>query len=173
MREETKKKRVLIASDSNWSVKGTDIAIKALSMIKDYVDVYIISHGRDFNKTLALARKLGLNVRVLPKVSHEMMNHYYWNADMIIDRFKLGSLGLVSLEGIACGRPVITYVSSQYDKYREFPLKDLQTEEEIAEAVIKADEKLWRAEYAYLTNNHHPQKIVDEILRIYEKVRTQ
>ncbi len=45
------KKKVLIASDSNWSVKGTDIAIKALSMVKNYVDVYIISHGRDFDKT--------------------------------------------------------------------------------------------------------------------------
>ncbi len=74
----------------------------------------------------------------------------------MIDQFKLGSLGLVSLEGIACGRPVITYVSSQYEEYREFPLKDLQTEEEIAETVIKADEKLWEAEYAYLINNHHP-----------------
>ncbi len=157
MRRE-KKKRVLIASDSNWSVKGTDIAIKALNLIKNYVDVYIISHGRDFNKTLALARKLGLNMQVLPKVSHEVMNQYYWNADVVIDQFKLGSLGLVSLEGIACGRPVITYVSSQYEEYREFPLKDLQTEEEIAEAVIKADEKLWEAEYAYLINNHHPQK---------------
>ncbi|MFN3268034.1 MAG: glycosyltransferase [Zestosphaera sp.] len=172
MRRESEKKKVLIASDSNWDVKGTDIAIKALSMIKDYVDVYIISHGRDFNKTLALARKLGLQVWVLPKVPHEKMNQYYWSSDVVIDQFKLGSLGLVSLEGLACGRPVVTYVSSQYNEYREFPLKDLQTVEEIAEAVIKADEKLWEAEYAYLINNHHPQKIVDEILRIYDKTRT-
>lgn len=163
------KKKVLIASDSNWGVKGTDVAIRALSSIKDSVEVYIISHGRDLSKTLTLARELGLNIKALPKVPHEMMNQYYWNADVVIDRFKLGSLGLVSLEGIACGRPVITYVSSQYDEYREFPLKNLQSEEEIAEAVIKADVKLWEAEYRYLINNHHPQKITEEILKIYEK----
>lgn len=172
-RERNEKKKVLIASDSNWSVKGTDIAIRALSMIKDNVEVFIISHGRDFNKTLALARKLGLSVKVLPRTPHEKMNQYYWNADIVIDQFKLGSLGLVSLEGIACGRPVITYVSSQYDEYREFPLKDLQTEKEIAEAVMEADEKLWEAEYAYLIKNHHPQRIVNEILEIYDEVRTR
>ncbi|MEM2039984.1 MAG: glycosyltransferase [Zestosphaera sp.] len=172
IRREDEKKRVLIASDSNWDVKGTDIAIKALSRVKDLVDVYIISHGRDFDKTLALARNLGLRVRVLPKVPHEMMNQYYWSADVVIDRFKLGSLGLVSLEGIACGRPVITYVSSQYSEYHEFPIKDIQTEEEIAEAIIKADEKLWEAEYTYLINNHHPHKIVEEILKIYSRTQS-
>lgn len=172
-RERSNKKRVLIASDSNWGVKGTDIAIRALSIIKDSVEVFIISHGRDFSKTLVLARKLGLSVRVLPKVPHEKMNQYYWNADIVIDQFRLGSLGLVSLEGIACGRPVITYVSSQYGEYREYPLKDLRTEEEIAEAIMNADEKLWEAEYSYLVRNHHPQRIVGEILRIYDEVRTR
>lgn len=172
LREGVERKKVLIASDSNWDVKGTDVVVRALSMIKDRVEVYIISHGRDLEKTLTLARELGLSVKTLPKVPHDSMNQYYWDADVVIDQFKLGSLGLVSLEGIACGRPVVTYVSSQHVEYREFPLKDLQTEEEIAEAVIKADEKLWEAEYSYLINNHHPQKIVDEILKIYDDVRT-
>src|SRR3990170_4808507 len=69
-----KKKRVLIASDSNWSVKGTDIAIKALSKIKDEVDVSIIQHGKDFDKTTALATSLGLTLKILPKAPHEKLN---------------------------------------------------------------------------------------------------
>lgn len=45
------RKRVLIASDSNWSVKGTDIAIRAISRIKDEIEISIIQYGADFEKT--------------------------------------------------------------------------------------------------------------------------
>jgi len=164
------KKRILIASDSNWSVKGTDIAIRALSRIKDDVDVSIIAYGVDFERTLSLAYSLGLQVNVLPKVSHEKLNQYYWNADVVIDRFKLGSLGMVSLEAIACGRPVITYVSSEYPEYTDFPLKDVKTEEEIASTIRDANVKLWEKEYTYLEKNHRTQSIVKRLLSVYKDV---
>jgi len=167
---EHEKKRVLIASDSNWNVKGTDVAIRALSRIRDKVDVSIIAYGRDLDKTIALASSLGLNVNVLPKVSHEKLNEYYWNADVVIDRFKLGSLGVVSLEAIACGRPVITYVSSGFPEYKEFPLKDLQTGEEVAEAILNADVKLWNREYAYLEKNHKPEIVIKILLEHFRRV---
>jgi glycosyltransferase involved in cell wall biosynthesis len=167
---EHEKKRVLIASDSNWNVKGTDVAIRALSRIRDEVDVSIIAYGRDLDKTIALASSLGLNVNVLPKVSHEKLNEYYWNADVVIDRFKLGSLGVVSLEAIACGRPVITYVSSGFPEYKEFPLKDLQTDEEVAEAILNADVKLWDREYAYLEKNHKPEIVIKILLEHFRRV---
>jgi len=161
------KKRVLIASSSDWTGKGTDIAIKALSRAKNEVAVSIIHYGRDFGKTVALASSLGLRLNVLPKASHEKLNEYYWNADVIIDRFQVGSLGMVSLEAIACGRPVITYVSSEYPEYRDFPLKDLRAEEDVAEAIINADVKLWRKEYAYLKKHHMAEEVVKRLLKIY------
>lgn len=166
---EYEKKRVLIASDSNWNVKGTDIAIRALSRIKDQVDVSIIAYGRDFDKTATLASSLGLSVNVLPKVSHEKLNEYYWNADVVIDRFKLGSLGMVSLEAIACGRPVITYVSSGFPEYKEFPLKDLKTDEEVADAILNTDVKLWNREYAYLEKNHKPEIVIEILLEHFRR----
>ena len=164
------KKRVLIASDSNWNIKGTDIAIKALSRIKDDVDVSIIAYGVDFERTLSLAYSFGLHLNILPKVSHEKLNHYYWNADVVIDRFKLGSLGMVSLEAIACGRPVITYVSSEYIEYADFPLRDVKTEEEIANAIMDANLQLWKKEYMYLEKNHKAKSVVEILLSIYKDV---
>jgi glycosyltransferase involved in cell wall biosynthesis len=165
------KKRVLIASDSNWSVKGTDVAIRALSKIKEEVDVSIISYGSDFDRTLSLANSLGLHLRVLPKAPHEKLNQYYWDADVIMDGFKLGSFGMVSLEAIACGRPVIVYVSSEYPEYRDFPLKDLKEEEEIAEAVLNSSEELWEKEYEYLRRNHDPRIVASRVLEIYQSVK--
>jgi glycosyltransferase involved in cell wall biosynthesis len=80
---------------------------------------------------------------------------------------------MVSLEAIACGRPVITYVSSGYSEYSDFPLKDVSTEEEVALAVNNADIKLWQKEYTYLEKNHKPEVIVEKLLNLYCNVIRQ
>ncbi|MEM5854601.1 MAG: glycosyltransferase [Candidatus Aenigmatarchaeota archaeon] len=161
------KKRVLIASDCNWAVKGTDIAIRALSKIKNEVEVSIIKHGVDFEKTLALARSLGLRLNILPKVPHEKIREYYWNANVVIDQFKLGSLGMVSLEAIACGRPAITYVSSEYPEYKDFPLKNINTEGKIIDEIYDSNVNLWQKENKYLEKHHKPENVVKKLLNIY------
>jgi len=161
------KKKVLIASDSNWNVKGTDIAIRALSKIKGEVDVSIIEYGVDFGRTIALASSLSLRLNVLPKVPHNRLNEYYWSADVVIDRFKLGSLGMVSLEAIACERPVVTYVSSAYPEYKDFPLKDVKTPDGIIEAIKGNSQILWNDEYNYLIMHHDPNKVAKRIIDTY------
>jgi glycosyltransferase involved in cell wall biosynthesis len=165
------KKRVLIASDCNYDVKGTDIAIKALSKIEDKVEVSIIKNGLDFSRTVALASSLGLSLNVLSKVTHQKLNEYYWSADVVIDRFKLGSLGVVSLEAIACGRPVVTYVSSEFRDYGDFPLKDVCTEEAVANAVERADSDLWEKQHMYFAKNHKPEVLVEKVLEIYNSLK--
>ncbi|MGZ4851028.1 MAG: glycosyltransferase [Candidatus Bathyarchaeia archaeon] len=164
------KKRVLIASDSNWSVKGTDIAIKALSKIKDEVEVSIVQHGKDFDKTIALASSLELSLKVLPRISHEKLNEYYWNADVVIDRFALGSLGIVSLEAIACGRPALAYVSSEYPENKEFPLRDLKQEETIANAISDLPSDLWEKENQFFGKYHDVKNVESRLLEIYEEL---
>jgi glycosyltransferase involved in cell wall biosynthesis len=164
------KKRVLIASDSNWSVKGTDIAIKALSKIREEVDVSIVQHGKDFEKTKALASSLGLSLKVLPKTPHEKLNEYYWNADVVIDRFALGSLGVVSLEAISCGRPALLYVSSEYPENKDFPLKNLKTEDKIADLIINLPGNLWESEYKFVKQYHDLKSIESRVLKIYEEL---
>jgi len=159
--------KVLIAANCNWKVKGTDIAIYALSRLKSEVDAYIIRYGRDFAKTLALADSLGLSLNVLPKTSHQEIREYYWNADVVLGSFGAGALGMVALEAIACGRPVITYVSSRYPEYHDFPLRDVNTADKILEAIEKTSHKLWKAEYGYLKKYHSPEKAVKRIYELY------
>jgi glycosyltransferase involved in cell wall biosynthesis len=170
IREHSGKKRVLIASDSNWEVKGTDITIRGLSMIRNDVDVSIIEHGVDFRKTVALASSLGLNLNILPKVPHEKLNQYYWDADVVIDQFTLGSLGVVSLEAIACGRPVLAYVSSEYPENKDFPLKDLRSEEKIAHMIGNLSPHLWKQEYGFLKKHHDTKTVESRLISIYEEL---
>ena len=166
------KTRVLIASDCNWSVKGTDIAIKALSKIKA-VEVSVINQGPDFQKTLNLASSLGLHLNILPRLPHTQINQYYWNADLVIDRFALGSLGMVSLEAIACGRPVLVYVSSDYSENQDFPLKDLKDIEEIVYTIKNLSPKLWKDEYSFLNKHHNTDAIKSKLFSIYQELTSE
>jgi glycosyltransferase involved in cell wall biosynthesis len=162
--------RVLIASDCNWQVKGTDIAIRALSRLKETIDLSIIAHGKDLERTILLAKSLKLPLNILPRVPHPDMRKYYWSSDIVLDRFRLGSLGMISLEAISCGRPVITYVSSLYEQYSSFPLKNVNAEEEIITSIQQASPQLWEQENSYVKENHSPQNIVERLLAVYDKL---
>jgi glycosyltransferase involved in cell wall biosynthesis len=165
------KRRVLIASDSNWEAKGTDLTIKALSKLNNQIELFIINYGKDFAKTMWLAKSLGLHLNVLPKVPHQDMNKYYCGSDLVIDQFKLGTLGMISLEAVACGRPVLAYVSSEYECYRGWSLKDVDTENAIIDAVQNVASSLWEKQFDYVKRNHDPNLVAKRVLEIYEELQ--
>jgi len=164
---EDRRKKVLIASNSNWNTKGTDMAVRALSKLKDKVDVSIIKYGSDFEKTVSLASSLGLHLSILPLIPHQRITQYYWDSDVVIDQFKVGCAGMISLEAIACGRPAITYINSEFPEYDEFPLKDVNTEEQITIAIEEADNSLWKKEHDYIEKNHRLDVIIDILVGTY------
>lgn len=161
------KLKALIASGADWDVKGTNVAVQALAQLKKDVEVYIVEHGKDLKKTLTLAKSLGLETKLLPQVSHQNLNEYYWNADVVFDQFKAGTYGLTSLEAIASGRPTITYASSKYEEYEDFPLKDINTTDRIVEAISGSYKELWKKQYDYLIKHHRPEKVTERLSSIY------
>jgi len=76
-----------------WTSKIQAPLARALATIRDLVGVSIIAIGIDFARTVELANSLELRLNILPKAPHDMLNRYYWNADIVIDRFAIGSLG--------------------------------------------------------------------------------
>lgn len=165
-----KKLRVLIASESNWEVKGTDKAIRALSTIKDEVVVSLIRFGPDFGKTLALASSLGLQLNVLSKVPHEKINEYYWDAHVVLDQFVGGALGMITLEAIACGRPVVTHCSTELSEYDDFPMKEVNTPEKIAQTIKDLPTGTREREYQYVLEHHEPLRVVKRLLDAYNQL---
>ena len=161
--------KVLIASSSDWKVKGTDKIILALSKIKSGVETSIIKYGSDSHKTLRLINSVKLHVNVLPKVPHSEVSKYYWDSDVVIEAIGVGgTLGMGVLEAIACGRPVITHVSSEFPEYKDFPLLDVSTPEEIASAILSSrDENLWKKEYEYFKTYHNSKKVINRLKEIY------
>ena len=161
--------QVLIAGRSNWKIKGTDKAIRALSKIKERVSVSIIRYGKDFDETAALAERLGLKLTILPRVPHEEVRNYYWSSDVVIDQFPpSGTIGNVGIEAIACGRPVVNYISSMYSEHRGFHPLDINTEDQIADATLSAAYgDTWKVQHAYLVKNHNPVKVMKRLFDIY------
>lgn len=164
------KLNVLIASKCDWQVKGTDVAVRGLGLVGENMRVHLIRYGRDLKKTLVLAKSLGLQLNILPKVPHNQISRYYWQADVIVGPFGAGALGMVPLEAVACGRPAISYVSSRYKEYKKWPFKNIRTPEQIAKAVESLPSHLWKKEYKYLKANHDPEKVSKRLMKIYKNV---
>jgi glycosyltransferase involved in cell wall biosynthesis len=167
--------RVLIAAGNNWKIRGTDKVLYALKSIEKEVDISLIKYGGDTQKTLRLAKNLGLKLHVLSFVSHNEMPRYYWDTDVVIASIGIGgTLGMVALEAIACGRPVVAHVSSDFSEYKGFPLLDVSTSEDIVDAILSLeDEDVWKKQYAYLKSNHNPERVTKRLLQIYNDTINQ
>lgn len=163
------KMRVLIGS-SAWVAKGTDIIIHALSELRNKVDSSIINYGVDYAKMITLAESLEFKLDRLPRITHENVRQYYWNADLVLDQFRCGVIGNVFLEAVACGRPAIGYVSSAYPEYEGLPLRNIDSSEKLVRTIesIKDLSKLWKIQYAYLKAHHDTDAIVKKTLKLYE-----
>ncbi len=166
----SEKVKVLIGSNANWQVKGTDIAIRALSRIKDRISVSLIAQGKDLQRTKELARSLDLHLELLQPIAHHEMNSYYWDSDVVLDHFVYGSISMVALEAIACGRPVITNASSRYIEYSKFPLHDIEGQDKILYAFDQNMKQLWEKEYSYLKQEHDPANVAWRVRSIYDEL---
>jgi hypothetical protein len=77
---------------------------------------------------------------------------------------------MVSLEAIACGRPALAYVSSEYPENKDFPLRDLKEEETIADTISNLPSDLWEKEHLFVKKYHDVKNIESRLLSIYEEL---
>ena len=105
---------------TNREIKGTNLAYKAIEnlQLKGY-DCTIMSEF----------------------VSHKEMPHYLTDIHVLLDQFTIGSYGIITIEALSVGTPVVCHVK---DENFEFPeMKNLitncdPTAESIANAIIRA-----------------------------------
>ena len=100
-------------------LKGVDVAIKALALLRDrdHDDLRLIVRGEDVRdgeesekeRLKAVATSLGVRDRVdfLGSVAHHELPYFYAAADVLVMPSYSESFGLVALEAQACGRPVV------------------------------------------------------------------
>lgn len=93
-------------------VKGLDGLIRAVALLKDRPSLKLVVVGgskqeAEMGRSTALADSLGLDVSFRGAVPQEALPTYYNAADVLVVPSHYESFGLVAVEALACGKPVI------------------------------------------------------------------
>jgi glycosyltransferase involved in cell wall biosynthesis len=154
--------------------KRVDLAVEAFNRLR--VPLKVIGHGPELRR---LRRSAGANVEFLGRLSDEAVRDHYRRCRAVVFP-QLEDFGLVPLEAMACGAPVIAYgaggaletVLDAGDEPVERPTGLLfrpQTPEALARAVLEFDEHVDRFDPADLrrwAKEFAPEKFLDGFRRI-------
>jgi len=93
-------------------VKGLDILLRAVGLLADRRNLRLVIVGGDGQeeerrRAETLAASLGIAARFVPAVRQEDLPLYYSAADVLVVPSYYESFGLVAVEALACGTPVI------------------------------------------------------------------
>jgi glycosyltransferase involved in cell wall biosynthesis len=89
---------LIVHAPSKGLVKGTPMLLQALDELRD--------------------EGLSFELKVITEMPHEEALEWYRRADLIVDQLLLGWYGVLTLEGLALGKPVAVYVRD--DLYERF-----------------------------------------------------
>lgn len=92
--------------------KGYEIFLASLKKLKDKTENFrgsIIGDGENKEKLESLIHEYGLqgNVYLLGSISNELLQGYYHNADFYVSSSRKETFGVVLLEAMSCGLPVV------------------------------------------------------------------
>ena len=125
------KKKFSIFHPTNhiWKDKRNDIFLNAfIELAKKRDDVYLITlnRGIDAKKSIKLLKSGNIEGRyeiINSTLIQKEMLEYYQKCDLVADQFRLGSIGLIGIDCLSIGKPLISYINEiLYEKaYGEKP----------------------------------------------------
>jgi glycosyltransferase involved in cell wall biosynthesis len=105
--------RILLAVGRMSPIKGFDVLLEALARLADpqatmlFVGGSLGSTGHRAMETRARRLQIEHRVRFVGSVDHDLLPTYYAACDVCVIPSLYESFGLVALESIGCGRPVV------------------------------------------------------------------
>lgn len=148
----TEKKPVIVHAPSNRSTKGTEGILEALKSVKGDYELVIVEN-----------------------MSHDEAMKTYSRADILIDQVALGTYGVFSIEAMAMGKPVITYISPEMRESfpDELPIvsADFDTLAAAVDELIADPQKrhdLGVRGRAYAERYHDYKRVTKHLYKIYE-----
>jgi glycosyltransferase involved in cell wall biosynthesis len=166
--------------------KGIDLLWKALKLCKtDFqilqVDWFDESTDEELKIKDKLLKELPSQVKLIPMIKREKMPEYYNFADAIIGNMRIGTWELVDLEGVMCGKPVLSFsdpnqklfVKGNYIKSPFLP--DSNNPEDIAKIIDKVvsskefRDELFENERKFVSNSTDKEWIANWWDELFEK----
>src|SRR3989344_1178957 len=89
--------------------KNVDVVLQAMKLISGYkkVKFMIVGGGPDLERLKNYSRKINLNVKFTGNVENERLVDYYNKADIFVTASTIETEGIVLLEAMACGLPIV------------------------------------------------------------------
>ena len=119
------------------------------------------------NEALTVLRSMGYNCDLLSeRVSHNKMPDYLSQIHVLCDQFTTGIYGIVTIEALAVGTPVVCYVNDEYFDYphmRDFIVNCEPNPRSIAKGILRATNvsvDSWKIQELY-----SPRRTVDVLLK--------
>lgn len=159
--------------------KGVDILLNSAKIYeKDNILTLIVGDGSEYQALNILKEKLGLkNVVFIGNQNAEVLRKIYSVSDICVVPSRQEAFGLVALEAIACGTPVI---ATNQGGMVDFVTKEVGTliEKEDIKGLAEEIQKVLKGErnfdknylQDYAKNNYSQEMLINKLLQLYEEV---
>lgn len=157
------------------SCKGIDIFLSLIknkkfieNEIKQQLEFHLINYGKEAEEYIHLIKKYDSAIVIHPKMSKIEMPTFYNQIDILIFPSKREgeSLGLVALEAMSCGKPVIAFNHCAFPEF----IKHNQTGELCVNSNnLKKDSTEFIEKIIYVINNYDKYNPREEIIKNYSK----
>jgi glycosyltransferase involved in cell wall biosynthesis len=152
-----KKKPIVVHAPTSPEIKGTKYIKQAVEQLK---------HEYDFEFML------------IQNKSHEEARQLYQQADIVLDELLCGSYGILALESMAMGKPLITYINEHVrDTYpSELPIVSANPDT-IKEALIpllkdwELRDELGKKGRRYTQEHHEVKTIAKQFINLYNTIK--
>ncbi|WP_309121818.1 glycosyltransferase family 4 protein [Paenibacillus sp.] len=115
--------------------------------------------------------------RLLRRAPHEEAIRLYGEADIVVDQLRIGSFGILSLEGMALGKPVVCYIrdglAETYPEGLPIANADPRTVYDVLRELIASPKRrleLGRQGRAYIEKHHDSLRIARQLEALYRRL---
>lgn len=142
---------IVVHAPSNREIKGSGWVLKALDQLRE--------EGLQFD------------LRLVEKMNHAEAAAAYRDADVVIDQFRIGWYGVLAVEAMAMGKPVVAYIRD--DLWQpDLPIINANRDnlaEKLKEIILSASmrQEAGQKARAYYERVHAPRQVAQQLVDIY------
>lgn len=170
---QTQSSTKILLGSAFYAVKGVELAMTGLqAIIQQHPEVAITAFatGPEYPRYQDCP-----GIQFISPVSHTEMPALYQAHDFVIGQFEIGSLGMVELESMACGKPVICYYAGNQGHTSSPPILNAQSAPQITEKISyllknRAEIDAWGQKgRTWVLETHDYRLIVNRLVVLYQQ----